>query len=124
MDQIKNLNDTTEFSDTLEVILNKDLRLLPLNIVITEIYDSIIYTASRGKLSIDFCIEDYLSNISLDLLNIKNNNIVLNELKQLFPEIEFTQIGLNSYNDIVWKACWENDIEDVAINGFITYLSD
>ena len=104
----------------LQIIPSEQLRLIPLHIVITHIYDKIIEKASVCELFYNFNIDKIIKNYGINESFITSNNkkYIINEIKRLFPGIKITEIKentscslYNSYLNASWKEECDEDIE-------------
>jgi len=112
----------------LEILSSKDLRLLPLTIIISEIHDLIVSYAASAKLFCDFSIGSLLENIDKKIATPDNRNYILEELHKLFPDVKFTEICVNSPNYVnnpkyvnnphykLYRANWGECIEEIINN--------
>ena len=112
-------DDDKDNKDTvLHIIPSKELRLIPLYVVITHIYERIIEKAADCEVSCDFGIEQLIKEYGMNVKLATPNNkmFIISEIKRLFPGIKITEIELPSY--LPYKshsrACWEEEFDDVA----------
>jgi hypothetical protein len=102
----------------LEVIPSNQLRLIPLYVVITHIYENIIEKASECEVSCDFFIDQLIKDYGMKpkMATPDNKTYIINEIKRLFPGIKITEIELPSHFPYKshWRACWEEDTDDIA----------
>ena len=101
----------------LQIIPSNELRLIPLYVIITHIYNTIIEKASNCELSYDFNIDKIIKNygINTKLATSNNKMYIINEIKRLFPGIKITEIREKlscSLYDSYLNACWEEDLDD------------
>jgi len=95
-----------------EILTSKKLRLLPLYNVITDIYEMIVSAASQGNLFVDFSIDYLLDKIKHRLVTEQNRNCILDELPLLFPDLNIYENGSNNQGYILWRASWEEEMEN------------
>jgi hypothetical protein len=102
----------------LQIIPSNELRLIPLYIIITHIYDNIIEKASNCELSYGFNIDKLIKNYGINTKIATPNNklYIINEIKRLFPGIKITEIrektSCSLYNSYL-NACWEEELDDI-----------
>ena len=102
----------------LQIIPSNELRLIPLYIIITHIYDKIIEKSSNCELSYDFNIDKIIKNYGINVkISVTNNKMyIINEIKRLFPGIKITEIREKTtcslYNSYL-NACWEEELDDI-----------
>lgn len=102
----------------LQIIPSNELRLIPLHIIITHIYDNIIEKASNCELSYGFNIDKLIKNYGINTKIATPNNklYIINEIKRLFPGIKITEIrektSCSLYNSYL-NACWEEELDDI-----------
>jgi len=102
----------------LQIIPSNELRLIPLYIIITHIYDNIIEKASNCDLSYGFNIDKLIKNYGINTKIATPNNklYIINEIKRLFPGIKITEIREKTtcslYNSYL-NACWEEELDDI-----------
>lgn len=102
---------------TLEIIPSNELRLIPLYIIISHIYEKIIEKASNCESSYDFNIDKLIKNyeINAKIATPDNKLYIINEIKRLFPGINITEIrkktSCSLYNSYL-TACWEEELGD------------
>jgi hypothetical protein len=108
-------DDNNNKDRVLQIIPSKELRLIPLYVIITHIYDKIIEKASECVFTYAFNIDQLLHNYELNpkLATLGNKTYIINEIKRLFPGIKITEIGekysaKSQYNSY-WNACWEKN---------------
>jgi hypothetical protein len=102
---------------TLEIIPSNELRLIPLYIIISHIYEKIIEKASNCESFYDFNIDKLIKNyeINAKIATPDNKLYVINEIKRLFPGINITEIrkktSCSLYNSYL-TASWEEELGD------------
>jgi hypothetical protein len=102
----------------LQIIPSNELRLIPLYIIITHIYDNIFEKASNCELSYGFNIDKLIKNYGINTKIATPNNklYIINEIKRLFPGIKITEIREKTtcslYNSYL-NACWEEELDDI-----------
>jgi hypothetical protein len=119
-------DDDKDNKDTvLHIIPSKELRLIPLYIIITHIYEKIIEKAGDCKFTYDFGIEQLIKEYGMNakLATPGNKMFIISEIKRLFPGIKITEIvekysikshrHVDEYNSY-WRASWEEDNDDIA----------
>ena len=119
---------TDDYRDRiLQIIPSNELRLIPLYIIITHIYDNIIEKASNCELSYGFNIDKLIKNYGINTKIATPNNklYIINEIKRLFPGIKITEIREKTtcslYNSYL-NACWEEELDDINdTHDVITY---
>ena len=118
-------DDDKDNKDTvLHIIPSKELRLFPLYMIITHIYEKIIEKASGCEFTYAFNIDQLIHKyyeFNTKLATPGNKTYIINEIKRLFPGIKITEIGekysaRSQYNSY-WSACWEEEIDDVKDAG-------
>ncbi len=108
--------DDDDIDRILQVIPSNELRLIPLHIIITHIYDKIIEKSSNCELSYDFNIDKIIKNYGINVkISVTNNKTyIINEIKRLFPGIKITEIrekhSGSLYNSYL-NACWEEELD-------------
>lgn len=106
-----------ETDQILKVIPSHELKLIPLGIIITHIYNRIIEQASICESSYDFSIDKLITHygINTKIITTRNKTYVVNEIKRLFPGIRITEIigktSCSMYNSY-FNACWDDDVDD------------
>ena len=116
------MNDDNDDNDkTLQIIPSNQLRLIPLYMIITHIYEKIIEATFDCEFTYDFNIDQLIKNHELNpkIATPGNKTYIINEIKRLFPGIKITEIGekysaRSQYNSY-WKACWEKELKDIVI---------
>jgi hypothetical protein len=104
-----------------KVLSSEDLRIIPINAVIQQIYDLIVSSAKNGQLFVDVSFGSYLRRKSEHLATEQNQEFVRDEISKLFPGIQFIAQGTAtlyydsaSYTYSVWKATWAEEQDDIA----------
>lgn len=104
-----------------KVLSSEDLRIIPINAVIQQIYDLIVSSARNGQLFVDVSFGSYLRRKSEHLATEQNQEFVRDEISKLFPSIRFIAQGTAtlyydsaSYTYSVWKATWAEEQDDIA----------
>ena len=112
-------NDKDNKDTVLHIIPSKELRLIPLGVIISHIYDKIIEATFDCVFTYAFNIEQLLHKYELNtkLATPGNKMFIINEIKRLFPGIKITDIGekysaKSRYNSY-WNACWEEELDDI-----------
>ena len=114
-------DDNKDNKDTvLNIIPSKELRLIPLYVIITHIYEKIIENASGCETTYAFNIDQLIYKyyeFNTKLATSDNKTFIINEIKRLFPGIKITEIG-EKYNtrsryNSYWKVCWEEELDDM-----------
>ena len=123
MDSDDNNNDNK--NTVLEIIPSKELRLVPLYMIITHVYETIIEKTTDCEFTYDFGIEQLIKEFGMNakLATPNNKTHIINEIKRLFPGIKITEISekysiqrnriVEEYNSY-WRASWEEDNDDIA----------
>lgn len=119
-------DDDKDNKDTvLHIIPSKELRLIPLYVIITHIYENIIERATDCMFTYDFGIDQLIKEygINAKLATPNNKLYIINEIKRLFPGIKITEIAekysikshrlVEEYNSY-WSASWEEELDDVV----------
>jgi hypothetical protein len=118
-------DDDKDNKDTvLHIIPSKELRLIPLYMIITHIYEKIIEKAAACEFTYAFNIEALIHKyyeFNTKLATPGNKTYIINEIKRLFPGIKITEIGekysaKSRYNSY-WNACWEEELDDIKDAG-------
>jgi hypothetical protein len=93
----------------LQIIPSNELKLIPLHIIISHIYEEIIEKASNCESYYDFNIDNIIKNykINTKIVTPGNKIYIINEIKRLFPGIK-----INEINKSYLTACWEEDLDD------------
>jgi hypothetical protein len=116
------MNDDNDDNDkTLQIIPSNQLRLIPLYVIITHIYEKIIEATFDCEFTYAFNIDQLIKNHELNpkIATPGNKTYIINEIKRLFPGIKITEIGekysaKSQYNSY-WSASWEEELEDIVI---------
>ena len=97
----------------LEIIPSKELRLIPLHIIIIHIYEEIIENASNCEVSYVFNIDRLIKEYELKkkIATPDNKLYIINEIKRLFPGIKITEIGEPTNCNSYLMACWEEELD-------------
>ena len=110
-------DDNDNKDRVLQIIPSKELRLIPLGVIISHIYDKIIEATFDCVFTYAFNIEQLLHKYELNtkLATPGNKMFIINEIKRLFPGIKITDIGekysaRSQYNSY-WNACWEEELD-------------
>ena len=114
-------HDDKDNKDTvLNIIPSKELRLIPLYVIITHIYEKIIEATFDCEFTYAFNIDQLIKNHELNpkLATPGNKTYIINEIKRLFPGIKITEIlekysARSQYNSY-WNACWEEETDSIA----------
>ncbi len=114
------MNDDNDDNDkTLQIIPSNQLRLIPLYVIITHIYEKIIETTFDCGFTYAFNIDQLIKNHELNpkIATPGNKTYIINEIKRLFPGIKITEIqekynARSRYNSY-WSASWEEELYDV-----------
>jgi len=109
-------HDDKDNKDTvLNIIPSNQLRLIPLCVIITHIYEKIIEATFDCEFTYAFNIDQLIKNHELNpkIATPGNKTYIINEIKRLFPGIKITEIvGKHSarcrYNSY-WSASWEEE---------------
>lgn len=112
-------HDDKDNKDTvLHVIPSKELRLIPLYVIITHIYEGIIEKASNCEFTYTFFIDQLIKDykIKTKIATPGNKLLIINEIKRLFPGIKITENVAPSYfpYNSYWIASWEEDNDNIA----------
>jgi hypothetical protein len=114
-------DDDKDNKDTvLEIIPSKELRLIPLYVIITHIYEEIIKMASKCGFTYTFMIENIIEDYKIKkrIATPGNKMFIINEIKRLFPGIKITELVAPSYypdgSESCWTACWEEELDDAV----------
>lgn len=94
----------------MEIMTEKDLRILPLKNVIEKIYEMVVTSALRGHTFVDFTMVLMLKyyNLNIDLDTPKNVAYIFEELGKLFPGVRiFDREIKNNNGKTLWRACWK-----------------
>jgi hypothetical protein len=117
-----NDNDDNDDNDkTLQIIPSNQLRLIPLYVIITHIYEKIIEATFDCEFTYAFNIDQLIKNHELNtkIATPSNKTYIINEIKRLFPGIKITEIGekynTRSHYNSYWSASWEEELEDIVI---------
>ena len=112
-------DDNDNKDRVLQIIPSKELRLIPLGVIISHIYDKIIEATFDCVFTYAFNIEQLLHKYELNtkLATPGNKMFIINEIKRLFPGIKITEIGekysaRSQYNSY-WSASWEEELDDI-----------
>ena len=116
-------NDNDNKDRVLQIIPSKELRLIPLYVIIWHIYDKIIEKATECEFTYAFNIDQLIKNYEFNtkLATPSNKTYIINEIKRLFPGIKITEIGekysaRSQYNSY-WSASWEEELDDIKDAG-------
>ena len=113
---MENDDDKDNKDTVLEIIPSKQLRLIPLYVIITHIYEDIIEKAAECEFTYGFNIEELIHKyyeFNTKLATPGNKTYIINEIKRLFPGIKITEIvekhsAMCRYNSY-WSASWEEE---------------
>ena len=110
-------SDDDNDNRVLHIIPSKELRLIPLYVIITHIYDKIIEKASECEFTYTFFIDQLIKDykIKTKIATPGNKMLIINEIKRLFPGIKITEIVAPSYfpYNSYWSASWEEETEEL-----------
>lgn len=111
-------DDDNNKDTVLQIIPSKELRLIPLYVIITHIYEGIIEKASNCEFTYTFFIDQLIKDykIKTKIATPGNKLLIINEIKRLFPGIKITEILAPSYFPYksYWSASWEEDTDDIV----------
>ena len=113
---MENDDDKDNKDTVLEIIPSKQLRLIPLYVIITHIYEDIIEKAAECEFTYGFNIEELIHKyyeFNTKLATPGNKTYIINKIKRLFPGIKITEIvekhsAMCRYNSY-WSASWEEE---------------
>lgn len=118
-----------ETDQILKVIPSHELKLIPLGIIITHVYNRIIEKASVCESSYDFSIDKLITHYGINkkIITTDNKIYVVNEIKRLFPGIRITEIigktSCSMYNSY-FNACWDEEVDNKPDDNDETIVED